>query len=268
MNEQDLGNRLQAAQRFAREAGELGLRLFRDSASLQVSNKGVQNVVSNGDKELEALLRGRIATEFPEDAFFGEESGRGGNADLSRGIWVVDPVDGTDNFIRGMPGWTISIAFVVGREVEIGVLYEPVFGEMYVARRGFGATLNGVRLAPPRITSLRDGLVGLGYSLRRPHHMTVQALDRLLAGQGMFQRGGSGALMIAYVACGRYIGFYEAHMNSWDCMAGVALVRESGGWTNDFLAGEGLLQGNVMVAAAPGLEDAMRGIAGLTASSS
>ncbi len=264
MDDEDVGIRLEAALRFAREAGELGLRLFRNAASLQVTSKGVQNVVSNGDKEIEALLRARFAEAFPEDAFFGEETGRGGNGEAARGIWVVDPVDGTDNFVRGMPGWTISIALVVGREVEIGILYEPVFGEMYVARRGHGATLNGVRLAPPRVTSLRDGLVGVGYSLRRPPARTVEVFRRLLEEQGMYQRGGSGALMIAYVAAGRYIGFFEAHINAWDCLAGVLLVHESGGWTNDFLAGNGLFEGNVLVCAGPGMQEAMQRITGVS----
>lgn len=264
MNEEELGVRFRAAQKLAREAAELGLKLFRNIHELTIVNKGVQDVVSNADKEIEALLRTRMAEQFPADGFFGEETGPAGGADPAKGIWVVDPVDGTDNFIRGIPGWTISIAFLIGREAEIGVIYDPVHDEMFAARRGHGATLNGVPLAPKRVTRFRDGLVGVGYSLRRPPQNTVEVFRRLLEEQGMYQRGGSGALMLAYVAAGRYIGFFEAHINAWDCLAGIALIRESGGWTNDFLAGDGLFKGNVLVAAGPGMDEAMRRITGLT----
>ncbi|WP_316976760.1 inositol monophosphatase family protein [Shumkonia mesophila] len=260
---QDLEGRVKAACRIAEEAAALGLRYFRDGASLAVTAKGVQDVVSNADRDIEALVRGRLAAQFPGDAFFGEESGRGDGADPAAGVWVVDPIDGTDNFVRGIAGWCVSIAFVVGREVEIGVICDPLAGELYLARRGIGATLNGVPLKPRRVGGFRDGIVGMGYSLRRPPEPTLKVFAGLLAAQGMYQRTGSGALMIAYVASGRYIGYYEAHINAWDCLAGVALVREAGGWTSDFLAGDGLHSGNALAAAAPGLEDAMRRLTGL-----
>jgi myo-inositol-1(or 4)-monophosphatase len=263
VKDKDLDARFRTARRIAREAGKRGARLFRDGAALQVTAKGVQDLVSNADKEIEALVRGRLAAEFPGDAFLGEESGRGDGADSAAGVWVVDPIDGTDNFVRGLAGWCVSIAFVAGREIEIGVLYDPIAKELYLARRGRGATLNGAPLAPRPVAGFADGLVGMGYSLRRPPAPTLEVFERLLAEQGMYQRTGSGALMLAHVASGRYIGYYEAHINSWDCLAGIALVRESGGWTSDFLAGDGLYKGNALAAAAPGLESAMRRITGL-----
>lgn len=259
----DLAGRVESARRIAEEAAGLGLRYFRDGANLAVTAKGVQDVVSNADRDIEALVRTRLAAEFPGDAFLGEESGRGDGADPAAGVWVVDPVDGTDNFVRGMAGWCVSIAYVVGREVEIGVICDPLAGELYLARRGGGATLNGVSLAPRQVGDFGDGIVGMGYSLRRPPEATLRVFAGLLAAQGMYQRTGSGALMLAYVASGRFIGYFEAHINAWDCLAGVALVRESGGWTSDFLAGDGLYAGNPLAAAAPGLEAAMRGLTGL-----
>jgi len=263
VNDKDLDARWQTARRVAREGAELGLRLFRNHDDLAVTAKGVQDIVSNADKEIEALIRARLAEAFPADGFFGEESGRGDGVDPARGLWVVDPVDGTDNFVRGMPGWCVSVAFVVGREVEIGVLYDPVNDEFFAARRGRGATLNDRRLAPKSAAGFREGIVAVGYSLRRPPANTTAVIDRLLAEQGMFQRLGSGALMIAYVAAGRYIGFFEAHINAWDCLAAVAVVRESGGRTSDFLAGDGLFKGNPLAAAAPGMAEPMRRITGL-----
>ena len=225
--------------------------------------KGVQDLVSNADREIEALMRSRLAAEFPGDAFLGEESGRDSGGDSAAGIWVVDPIDGTDNFVRGMNGWCVSVAFVIGDAIEIGVIFDPVSGEEFVAHRGHGATLNGDPLAPPAVSSFSQGLFGLGYSLRRPPDPTIRVMTGLLAEKGMFQRTGSGALMLANVACGRYIGFYEAHINAWDCLAGIALVRESGGWTSDFLSGNGLFEGNPLAAGAPGMAEAMRRITGL-----
>lgn len=260
---QDLDARFQAARRIAEEAAELGLGYFRDGASLAVTAKGVQDIVSNADRDIERRVRARLAEAFPGDAFFGEESGRGDGADPAAGVWVVDPIDGTDNFVRGIAGWCVSIAFVVGREVEIGAICDPLAGELYLARRGGGATLNGVPLAPRRVAGLGDGIVGMGYSLRRPPETTLKVFAGLLAERGMFQRTGSGALMLAYVAAGRYIGYFEAHINAWDCLAGVALVRESGGWTSDFLTGDGLYAGNPLAAAAPGLAPAMQRLTGL-----
>jgi len=259
----DLDTRFQAARRIAEEAAGIGLDYFRDGAALAVTAKGVQDIVSNADRDIERHVRARLAEEFPGDAFFGEESGRGDGADPAAGVWVVDPIDGTDNFVRGIAGWCVSIAFVVGRDVEIGAICDPLAGELYLARRGHGATLNGVPLAPRRVSGFGDGIVGMGYSLRRPPEATLRVFAGLLAAHGMYQRTGSGALMLAYVAAGRYIGYFEAHINAWDCLAGVALVRESGGWTSDFLAGDGLYAGNPLAAAAPGLEPAMRRLTGL-----
>lgn len=263
MTDIDIDARWQFAQRITREGAELGADMFRNRDALSVTSKGVQNLVSNADKEIEAMVRRRLAEEFPEDAFFGEESGRSARAGADQPLWVVDPIDGTDNFVHGFPGWCVSVAMVVGREVEIGILHDPLADEVFAARRGHGATLNGKPLAPEPASSFRDGIVGMGYSLRRPPENTLSVLEKLLAEQGMYQRLGSGALMIGYVAAGRFIGFYEAHLNPWDCMAGIALVRETGCWVNDFLAGDGLYEGNPLAAAAPGLADAMRRITGL-----
>jgi myo-inositol-1(or 4)-monophosphatase len=263
VNDKDLGARFELAEKVAREASEHGMRYFRDGHELKISAKGVQDVVSNADREMEEIIRTRISAAFPEDNFFGEESGRSDVDGSAFGTWVVDPIDGTDCFVAGIPVWCVSIAYVVDGDVEFGVIFDPNSSEMFSARRGGGATLNGKPIRSRSVSGFGDGVVSMGYSTRRPPKLTVDALDRLLSRQGMFQRNGSGALAMAYVAAGRYIGYYEAHINSWDCLAGIVLVRESGGWTNDFLAGNGLYEGNLLVAAGPGLEAAMREVAGL-----
>jgi myo-inositol-1(or 4)-monophosphatase len=152
---------------------------------------------------------------------------------------------------------------LVGGEIEFGVIYDPNVGELFAARRGHGATMNGAPMRPSTATSFAEGTVGIGYSLRVEASQVVQAIDRLLAEGGMFQRNGSGALSLAYVAAGRLIGYYEAHLNSWDCLAALAMIREVGGWTSDFLAGDGLSRGNAIAAAPPGLAGAMQRLSGL-----
>ncbi len=260
MDDERLAARFLAAKEIAREAGLLALARFRDRDGLEVVRKGPQDEVSAVDREVERLVRDRLATRFPEDGFFGEEDG----GSVADNLWVVDPIDGTACFVVGIPVWSVSIAYVVGREIEIGVVYDPNSDELFAARRGNGARLGDVPIRPRAATSFRDGTVGIGYSPRTEPGPMIDVLSGLLEAGGMFQRNGSGALMLAYVACARYIGYYEAHINAWDCLAGIALVREAGGWTSDFLEGEGLAKGNALAAAAPGLAEPMRRLTGLS----
>ncbi len=263
MNDQELADRFEVAQAIAREAGELALAFFRKFDDLQVTQKGAQDMASEADVAVEAVIRDRLAARFPEDGFFGEECGICDERGDGERLWVVDPIDGTACFVAGIPVWCVSIAYVVGDESVIGVVYDPNADEMFAARQGSGATLNGQPLRPSDADSLTGGMVGVGYSTRTAPAPAIDFLGGLLAAGGMFIRNGSGALMIAYVAAGRLLGYYEAHLNSWDGAAAVAIVREAGGWTSDLLAGDGLLQGDVIVAAGPRLAPAMKRLAGL-----
>jgi myo-inositol-1(or 4)-monophosphatase len=263
MDETQISERFSAAQAIVREAGNLALRYFRDRRSLAIETKGAQDVVSDADRAVEVTIFERIAARFPGDALLGEETGGLQSWDGATPVWVVDPIDGTACFVSGIPVWCVSIALVVGGEIEIGVIYDPNADELFAVRRGHGATLDGEPMRASPATSFTEGTVGIGYSPRREAAPVIEAITRLLAEGGMFQRNGSGALMLAYVAAGRLIGYYEAHINSWDCLAGLAMVREVGGWTNDFLAGDALIHGNAVAAAAPGLAEAMRRLSGL-----
>ena len=264
MNDREVDDRFNAAQMIAREAGALALQYFRRSVGLEVRIKGPQDIVSNADHDVEKLIRNRIEGLFPGDGFLGEESGSTAvDGDLP-GLWVVDPIDGSACFVNSIPVWCVSIAFVVGCEIEIGVIYDPNANEMFASRHGSGAHLNGEQIRAGAQTRFDEGTVGIGYSTRTEPKPAVQAIERLLAAGGMYQRNGSGALMLAYVAAGRLLGYYEAHINAWDCLAGIVLVREAGGWTNDFLSGDGLTHGNAVAASVPGLADAMRQLTGLT----
>ncbi|MGH6946769.1 MAG: inositol monophosphatase family protein [Kiloniellales bacterium] len=255
-----LSARLDFAAALAREAGALALGLFKRRHELTVERKGLQDHATAADVAVEKLIRERLAARFPDDAFLGEESGASGLDGGETPTWVVDPIDGTACFMNGMASWCVSIALVREREIALGAIHDPTLGELFLARRGAGATLDGQRLPVPTAKSLRDGLIGAGFSHRSKPEEFSPFLDGLLKEGGLFIRNGSGALMLAYVAAGRLIGYFEPHINSWDSLAGLLLVREAGGWTNDFLANEGLTQGGRVVAAAPGVAEELRAL--------
>ena len=253
--------RLAAAAAVAREAGTLGLRYFRNLEALEVESKGPQDIVSAADRAVEDLVRLRLAALFPDDAVLGEEGGLEGQG--REGTWVVDPIDGTWCFLNGIGAWCVALAYVRGGRIEIGVIYDPNAGELFAARAGHGATLDGRPIKVASVTSLTQGTVSVGHSNRVSPEATVAAIDRLLQAGGMFHRHGSGALGLAWTACGRLIGYVEPHMNSWDAVAGLLLIAEAGGYTNDFLADDGLLKGNAVLGCPPALRDTLRGIAGI-----
>ncbi|TAM51331.1 MAG: inositol monophosphatase [Paraburkholderia sp.] len=251
----DLDARYALARKIARQAGQRALQMFRNRAALEVEHKGLQDVVSMADREVEGIVRGHVSDAFPEDAFLGEESASGASATLQREcvVWVVDPIDGTSCFLNGMHAWCISIGILIDGEPAVGVVFDPNSGELFHAARGQGAFEGDTRLTASPARSVRDGVLGVGFSHRVEPDAFVPFLDRLLRDGGMFIRNGSGALMIAYVAAGRLIGYYEPHINAWDCLAGIVLVREAGGAVNDFFADGGLLAGNPIIAAGEGV---------------
>ena len=247
--------RYEWAQSIARRAGKKALALFRAREQLVIESKGPQDVVSAADRDIEREIRAEVTACFADDGFLGEEGG------LERGdarfLWVIDPIDGTACFLGGMHAWCLSIGVMCEGKPVIGVVYDPNSDEMFHARDGSGAYVDG---KPARVIDaggLDEGLLGVGFSHRVPVSAFMPFMDRLLSQGGMFMRNGSGALMLAYVASGRLIGYFEPHMNAWDCVAGLVLVREAGGVVNDFLAGDGLIQGNPIVAAGPRLYPAL-----------
>jgi myo-inositol-1(or 4)-monophosphatase len=178
-------------------------------------------------------------------------------------VWVIDPIDGTANFARGMPHFCVSIAFLRQGDLAIGVIYDPMADELFAARRGGGASCNGAPMSVSDTTDLARAVIELGWSTRRSTADYVAMLERVIHAGASFRRAGSGALGLAYVADGRQDGYCELHINSWDALAGLLLVQEAGGWTNDFLARDGLAQGNPVLAAAPGIKDALIAASGI-----
>ena len=244
------------ATELIRDAGALAAGYFADIGSLTVKNKGPQDLVSEADLNTEVLIRDRIKARFADDAFFGEETGPS-DLDGAVGIWVVDPIDGTQPFLSGMANWCVSIAFIVGRTMEIGLVYDPMANELFSARRHHGATLNDKPIHVATAASFGDGIVSVGYSLRTKPDDLLRSMARLLHAGGMYQRNGSGALSLCFVACGRLIGYVEQHINSWDCLAALLIISEAGGVINDFLAGDALAKGNVVIAGPPALYPAL-----------
>jgi myo-inositol-1(or 4)-monophosphatase len=246
-----LQTRHEFAIELVREAGVLASDLRRSMGQLEA--KAPMDYATKADHAVEALIRTRIGDRFG-DPVIGEEDG-GAPADL---VWVVDPIDGTVNYIHGTPRWCVSIALVAGGEIESGVISAPDEARLFSARRGNGAFLNGV---PIQVSHLRHGaspVVEIGWSPRRPIE-TYGALIQRLIGDGIeFRRLGSGALGVADTACGLNDGYMEPHINAWDVLAGMILVREAGGWTSDFLAGDGLMTGNPITVCTPEISDRIR----------
>jgi myo-inositol-1(or 4)-monophosphatase len=191
-----------------------------------------------------------LAANFPADAFFGEETGHS-ITQPDQGIWVVDPIDGTQPFLSGMSGWCVSIAFVQANTLEFGMVYAPARDELFAGGRHHPATLNGQPVLKHPGRSIREGIVGVGYSPRVTPDEFLPIFSRLLHAGGMFYRDGSGALTLCYLASGRLVGYIEPHINSWDCLGAIAVIQAAGLQINDFLANEGLRRGNRIIAGKP-----------------
>ena len=225
MNE--TSRRKEFAIEVCRSAGELAIAYFRDRDSLKVDVKGAQDWVSEADKNVETFIREEIAKAWPEDGIYGEEH------DDKNGIsgfdWVIDPIDGTTNFVNGIPAWTIVLAGVREGGTEIGVIYEPNVDETYVAERGQGATLNGRAMSVASDVPFEAGTISIGYSNRVEAEHVLPFIAAVIERGAMYHRNASGALSLAYVAAGRLLGYVEEHMNAWDCLAGQLLIQEAGG---------------------------------------
>jgi|TARA_R110000751_G_scaffold4113_3_gene19223 myo-inositol-1(or 4)-monophosphatase len=237
----DIAARFEHAVSVVKEAGRVAMDYYRRVDELVVECKdNPLDVVSIADKDVEAVIRRHIAEKFPDDGFLGEEMGidRGTNECL----WVIDPIDGTACFVNKMPTWVISVALMVGDEAVIGLIYEPNGDELFAACLGQGATVNGTPMKASQVDNVNAGVMGVGMSHRVGSGALVPFITDLLDREGMFIRNGSCALMMAYAASGRLIGYFEPHINPWDCMAGIVLMREAGGWCNGFLQAPDVLE--------------------------
>jgi myo-inositol-1(or 4)-monophosphatase len=254
----DLSRRFHAAQAIVREAGQQALAWYRQRDDLAVERKGPQDVVSKADRECEAAIIDSLRKLFPADGYLGEEHGRQNTGAGS--VWVIDPIDGTSNFVRGIPFWSLSLGLIAGGEPVIGVIYNPVADELYAASKQAGARLNGRIIRVSATSRLDEARIGVGFSYRTPVDPHLQGLRGLLAAHCEYSRLGSGALGMALTADGRLDGYWEAHINIWDVAAGLCLVDEAGGWTSRFLTAEAMTSGNPILATTPLLSQALRSV--------
>lgn len=221
-------DRYQQAKHIAREAGALALEYKRNAKSqgLKIQAKGVQDFVTEADQQVELLIRSFLQNKYPNDGFFGEES----DADLrpGQGFWVVDPIDGTSNYMRHVDQWGVSIAYVKDGEILIGVIYDPDRDILYHACKGKGAYSNEQR---QRLDDKlpQDPIIVLGQSRRAPLALYLDAISELHRQGVEHRRYGSAALGLAQVISGQCDGYFEAELNPWDCMAGFLLIEEAGG---------------------------------------
>ena len=243
---------------IAEAAAAETLPRFRMPASVDNKHDAGFDPVTEADREAERVIRRVIAEHYPDHGILGEEHG---NVGLDRDyVWVIDPIDGTSPFLSGLPHWCVSIAVHDGRDTVAGVIAVPTAGEVFTARRGGGARLDGRPLRVPETLNVLNGVVGIGANHRTPPRAAAQVIERLLGAGGMFFRNGSGALMLAHVAAGRLAGYWEAHMNAWDCLAGLLITAEAGGRCAPFCEGRDLSEGDAVLAAAPGAWDGLRAV--------
>ncbi len=231
---------LDVSQEIAREAGALLLHYYERRVDFEL--KGEFDLVTEADRASEKLVVERLRARYPQHAIVAEEGGQHEGSSEYR--WYVDPLDGTTNFAHGFPMFNVTLALVRSGELIAGVIYDPLRDEMFAAERGGGAFLNGRRIRVSRAARLQDCLVATGFPSRKRHlNVNVHFYHQLAMATHGVRRGGSAALDLAYVGCGRLDGFWEFGLNPWDMAAGTLLVGEAGGAVSDMRGGAANLRG-------------------------
>jgi myo-inositol-1(or 4)-monophosphatase len=233
---------LKAARRLIRDFGEV--------EQLQVSVKGPGEFVSSADLRAEQVLRTELAKARPGYGMLMEESGTTPGSD-TRHRWIVDPLDGTTNFLHGIPHFAISIALERDSEIIAGVIYEPLRDELFWAEKGGSAFLNDRRLRVSARRNMGDAVIGTGmpFTGRGDHARYLATLAPIMAATSGVRRQGAAALDLAYVAAGRLDGYWEFGLSPWDIAAGIIIVREAGGYVTDLAGGHGMLESGDVLAA-------------------
>ncbi|MCP1334874.1 inositol monophosphatase family protein [Futiania mangrovi] len=244
----------------ARKAARGLLRDFNEVEHLQVSKKGPADFVSAADRKAEKVIGEELKRARPEFGLLMEETGvtGGGLADEHR--FIVDPLDGTTNFLHGLPHWAISIAYEQKGRIAAGVIFDPVKNELFWAEKGKGAYLNDRRLRVSARRDLTQALLatGIPYAGKPGHDALMRDLVKITNRVAGIRRFGSAALDLAYVAAGRYDGFWERGLSPWDMAAGILMVREAGGTVTDVLGGPDILETGSVLAANADLHDPVR----------
>lgn len=255
----DLDALLALATAIAHEAGAMLLRL-RDAARTDVATKSsATDMVSDADRASERLIVERILAERPGDAILGEEGGERASTDGSRVRWVVDPLDGTTNYLYGHPAFCVSIGVQVDGEAAVGVVFDPSLGETFAARSGGGATLNGVPIRVSAQADLATALVGTGFNYGTAERAAQgRVIAHVLPRVRDLRRRGAAALDLCWVACGRLDAYFERGLQAWDMAAGDLILCEAGGVTSAIEGGRAVP--GSMLAAPPALAESLRAL--------
>ncbi len=252
------------ALRAARKAGDSIVAASERLDLVKIREKEKNDFVTNVDHEAEAIVVEQLRRAYPEDHIIGEESGLQSGDEQSTTTWYIDPLDGTTNFVRGIPHYAVSIGCVKAGRLEHAVVYDPVRREEFIASRGKGASLNGRRIRVSKATQFNGALLGTGIPYRasqQPYiHGYMSCVEHFAVHGSGIRRAGAASLDLAYVAAGRMDAFWEFGLRPWDLAAGMLLVREAGGLVADFNGGETSLQSGNIVCGAPKLFKELLGV--------
>ena len=245
---------LNIAVKAARRAGSIITRASEDIGSLTVNDKSYNDFVTEVDLASEKEIIRVLKASYPDHAFLGEETGLSHQGD---NIWIIDPLDGTTNFLHGFPQYCISIALEEKGEITQAVIYDPNRNDLFTATKGQGAYLNQRRMRVSNKSKLKESILGTGFPFRDFQHLPVylKIFEEVVRGTSGVRRPGSAALDLAYVAAGWFDGFFEINLSKWDIAAGGLLVTEAGGIVSDFSEKDGWLESGNIVATNPKIYD-------------
>ena len=253
---------LNIAVRAARNTGNVIARAFEQHDKIEIENKGTNDFVTNIDKDAEQVIIDTIRKSYPSHGIVGEECGvlAGEDTDYQ---WIIDPLDGTTNFVKGIPHFAVSIALKVKGKLDQAVIYDPIRGELFTASRGKGAQLNGFRIRVKQHKELQGAVLATGFPFKHKQHTEAyfNMFKTLFVKTSDMRRAGSAALDLAYVAAGRIDGFFEIGLKPWDTAAGELLIVEAGGLVTDFTGGHNhATSGNIVATSTRLLKEILKDI--------
>jgi myo-inositol-1(or 4)-monophosphatase len=249
---------LNTAVKAARKGGDTALRYFSRGIDIEVRSKARNDFVTQVDHAAEAAIIASIRERYPDHGILAEESGRQSGDEF---LWIIDPLDGTTNFVHGFPVFSVSIALRVRDQIEVGVVYDPCRQELFTALRGGGAQMDGRRIRVSAWKGLEGALIGTGFPFRGNTagwvHKYMEMLRAVMETTAGVRRPGSAALDLCYVAAGRLDGFWEFGLNIWDIAAGSLMIREAGGTITSLTAGADHLDTGDVIAGSPKVHEAL-----------
>lgn len=252
---------LNTAVKAARRAGNIINRASMDLDRLTVARKGPRDLVTEVDTAAESAIIEILQTAYPDHAILAEETGEHGRSGgaVPEYQWIIDPLDGTTNFLHGFPVYAVSIALQVKGKLELGVVYDPLRDELFTAERGGGAMMNNRRIRVTNQTGLKGALLGTGFPFKSQQHLDAYLgmFRALHADSAGIRRAGAAALDLAYVAIGRLDGFWEIGLHPWDMAAGILLIKEAGGVVTDFAFKDNYMETGNIIAGNPKMQQVM-----------